>query len=170
MASEQKTITVDDVVLSPLESIYNYIRFDLLKDTEDDEKKRLFMKLFNVSLKSEKEIQPFVDALNAGNYKALNTFADKYAIDVKKELQKIVKSTVGNSEIKVEKINVFVKDPEQILNMYFSHSDPKRALNVLTHLVSLTFDSEDEFANYMKYFKSLPAETQGKTWMDFGGR
>ena len=120
------------------------------------------MKLFNVSLQNEKVIQPFVDALNAGDYASLDNFADKYAIDFKKELQKIIKSTVGNSELKVEKIDVVIKDPAVILDAYFQHSDPKSAYQVLNNLVSLTVYSEEEFTNYMKYFKSLPKEKQSE--------
>ena len=88
--AEKETFTEEDVSIIPVTLLYNYIRFNNLKETSKGDLKKLFLKLFNVSLKSKEILPMFVKELNSGDYKSFTAFAQKYAIDPEQEIKKMI--------------------------------------------------------------------------------
>jgi hypothetical protein len=142
-------------------TIYNYIRFQILKDTPISDLKILFAKLFYVSLQSSSVISSFVEALNIGTLQSLEIFADKNKTDVENILNKTKELLEQNSEIK--SVTLIKKDVNAILDFYFEQTDKTSAENVLKRLINITFEKEELMDNYIKEFKKLTKEQRGES-------
>jgi hypothetical protein len=161
MPDTSSTLSIKDIEVASIYTIYNYIRFHILKDTPISDLKRLFAKLFYVSLQSSSVISSFVEALNSGTLQSLETFADKNKIDVENILNKTKEVLAKNSEIK--SVTLLKKDVNTILEFYFEQTDKNAAENVLTRFININFEKEELMDNYIKEFKKLTKEQRGES-------
>jgi hypothetical protein len=161
MPDTSSKLSVRDIEVASIYTIYNYIRFHILNDTTTSDLKRLFAKLFYVSLQSPSVISSFAEALNIGTLQSLETFADKNKMDVEKILNKTKELLERNSEIK--SVTLIKKDVNTILDFYFEQTDKTAAENVLIRFTNISFEKEELMDNYIKEIKKLTKEQRGES-------
>lgn len=161
MPDTSSTLSIKDIEVASIYTIYNYIRFYILNDTPISDMKRLFAKLFYVSLQSSGVISSFVEALNSGTLQSLETFADENKIDVENILNKTKELLAKNSEIK--SVTLLKKDVNTILEFYFEQTDKTAAENVLKRFININFEKEELMDNYIREFKKLTKEQRGES-------
>jgi hypothetical protein len=160
----KQIISVNDIEKASLFTIYNYIRFDVFPKESTADLKRVFQKLFYVSLQT-KEIMPvFVDALNKRSLQGLEIFADKHKFDVDSFMKKLQTYLETSSELKElnAKVDIVEKNPEAILDLYFAQTTKQTAENVLARFGTVSFETEEMMNAYIENFKKLSLEEQGK--------
>lgn len=165
LLAEQATYKVskDDIEQSSTVDILNYIRFHSLKHVPAKDMRKLFSVLLYVNFHDAKEVETHVNILNSKNIsmymnlKPLDIDTEKIAASTSKVIEQL---PVG--AIKIKEVKAYVKDMEQILDLYFEHTEEKSARNVLEFLCSIPIESDKQWTYFLETYQNLPKEEQGK--------
>lgn len=160
----------ESMLSASIELTYEYLRFEVFKDENMEDVKRVFKKIANVPVKQPSLIDEFLSIVKSKNLGELEKFADKNAFDSTK-IEKGLEQYIDNIDTLPEelrgmesglekKVTIVKKDMNKIIDLYFAHADTKGSMNVLRHLLFITFPNQEEMDAYFTAFMKMPADAQ----------
>ncbi len=139
--------------------LIHLVRYTIFDNVPAEQLKKTLTKLPYCQIVGNEKL--LCDIFNEGNFAKFEMFVNKTQIN-RPKLTDAIKSKLKDTPGVIE-FQTIIKNPDEIMDIYFNHENSAMAYNALSHLFDVSFQTQTECDEYMHWFSKLSKEEQGES-------